>query len=64
MPDLTADYAVAAAAAKATVQVEIKAFVPAMFQGRIPPDSIDKMAAEVGKAVVDALAKAHAADKS
>lgn len=54
------DYAIAAAAAKTTVQAEIKAFVPAMFQSRIPPDAIDKMAAEVGKAVVDALAKAHA----
>lgn len=55
------DYTIAAAAAKITVQAEIKQFVPAMFQSRIPPDAIDKMAAEVGKAVVDALAKAHAA---
>lgn len=61
MPDLTADYAVASAAAEAKIQTEIKAFVPAMFQSRIPAAAVHSMAAEVGKAVVDALVAAHAA---
>ena len=57
--DLAPDYAIAAAAAETTIQAEIKAFVPPMFQSRIPPDAIHKMAGEVGKAVVDALVAAH-----
>jgi len=54
------DYAIATAAAETEVQAEIKQFVPAMFQSRIPPEAIHKMAVNVAKVVVDALAKAHA----
>jgi hypothetical protein len=55
------DCAVASAAAETVIQTEIKAFVPSMFQNRIPAGAIHKMADEIAKVVVDALAKAHAA---
>ena len=58
MPD---DYATASAAAETVITKEIKAFVPAMFQSRIPADAVHKMADEIAHAVVDALAAAHAA---
>ena len=58
MPD---DLTIAATAAESVIQTEIKAFVPAMFQSRIPAAAVHKMALEIGKAVVDALAAAHQA---
>jgi len=58
MPD---DYAIAAAAAQAALQDEIRRFVPVWAQNQIPADLIHNAGTEVGKAVVDALAKAHAA---
>lgn len=63
MPD-NDDYAIATAAAESVIQKEIKAFVPAMFQSRIPPEAIHKMAGEIAHAVVDDLAKAHSAKPS
>lgn len=49
------DYAVASTATLAVLQKEIKAFVPAMFQSKIPPDDLKKVSDEIAKAVVDAL---------
>lgn len=58
MPD---DYTIASDATEAVLNTEIKAFVPAMFQSRIPADAIHKMAGEIAHAVVDALTAAHEA---
>ena len=61
MPD---DYTIAADAAEKVLDEDIKRFVPAIFQGRIPPGTTRKTAEEIARAVVDALAKAHAAPGS
>jgi len=58
MPD---DYAIAAVAAQGILDEDVKIFVPPLFQGRIPPGTTAKTAQEIAHAVVDALAKAHAA---
>lgn len=54
------DLAVATAAAEAEISEEIKAFVPAMFQSRIPQEAIHSLSAKVAQRVLKALADAHA----
>jgi len=49
------EYAIATTAAEATLQEEIKKFVPAWAQDKIPASLIHEAATEIGKSVVDAL---------
>lgn len=55
------DYTIAATAAQTVIAAEIKQFVPAMFQSRIPPEDVQSMANAIAHAVVDALNAAHKA---
>ena len=47
-------YAAATAAVLRDLQEEIKAYVPAMFQSRIPADGIASLSAKLAKAALDA----------
>jgi len=50
-------YAAATSAILADLKEEIKAYVPAMFQSRIPADGIASLSAKLAKAGLDAAAK-------
>ena len=51
-----AQYDAGTAAAMAVLSKEIKAYVPAMFQNRIPAQDIADLSAQIAKAVMDAVA--------
>ncbi len=51
-----AQYDTGTAAAMAVLSREIKAYVPTMFQSRIPADDIMALSAQIAKAVLDSVA--------
>jgi hypothetical protein len=57
------DYQTGAAAAQKIVQADINKDVPVFFRGEIPPTLVQQLAADVAKAVIDAVDAERAANQ-